>query len=147
MNRAEKLYGSRLAKRVFLGRFLLGSVPARMVQFTRRSPRFAHIIQDLFSGKQPYSGLKKRLLRNLNGSLYDIGFDLPETHAIRKEKTMYYAFYAPTWKGNVELRGLEPRQYHVKDYAEGKDFGVVQGPVAHVPAEFSKHLLLEADPI
>jgi geranylgeranyl reductase family protein len=66
-------YASRLAQRVFLGRFLLGSVPDRMVQFTRRSPRFACIIQDLFSGKQPYQGLKRRLLRNLNGSLYDIG--------------------------------------------------------------------------
>jgi geranylgeranyl reductase family protein len=66
-------FGARLAKRVFLGRFLLRSVPARMVQFTRRSPRFASIIQDLFSGKQPYLGLKRRLLRNLNGSLYDIG--------------------------------------------------------------------------
>src|SRR5580704_6564274 len=70
---ADLEFGSRLAKRVFLGRFLLGSVPARMVQFTRRSPRFACIIQDLFSGKQPYLGLKRRLLRNLNGSLYDIG--------------------------------------------------------------------------
>ena len=69
-------FGSRLAKRVFLGRFLLGSVPARMVQFTRRSPRFAAIVQDLFSGKQPYQGLKRRLLRNLNGSLYDIGMSL-----------------------------------------------------------------------
>jgi flavin-dependent dehydrogenase len=69
-------FGSRLAKRVFLGRFLLGSVPARMVQFTRRSPRFASIIQDLFSGKQPYQDLKRRLLRNLNGSLYDIGMSL-----------------------------------------------------------------------
>jgi geranylgeranyl reductase family protein len=69
-------FGSRLAKRVFLGRFLLGSVPARMVQFTRRSPRFAVIMQDLFSGKQPYLGLKRRLLRNLNGSLYDIGMSL-----------------------------------------------------------------------
>ena len=69
-------FGSRLAKRVFLGRFLLGSVPARMVQFTRRSPRFAGIVQDLFSGKQPYQGLKRRLLRNLNGSLYDIGMSL-----------------------------------------------------------------------
>jgi flavin-dependent dehydrogenase len=73
---ADLEFGSRLAKRVFLGRFLLGSVPARMVQFTRRSPRFATIIQDLFSGKQPYLGLKRRLLRNLNGSLYDIGMSL-----------------------------------------------------------------------
>jgi geranylgeranyl reductase family protein len=73
---ADLEFGSRLAKRIFLGRFLLGSVPARMVQFTRRSPRFAAIMQDLFSGKQPYQGLKRRLLRNLNGSLYDIGMSL-----------------------------------------------------------------------
>ncbi len=65
-------FGSRLAKRVFLGRFLFGSVPARMVQFTRRSPRFSAIMQDLFSGRQPYLGLKRRLLENLNGSLYEI---------------------------------------------------------------------------
>jgi geranylgeranyl reductase family protein len=66
-------FGSRLARRVFVGRFLFGSVPARMVQFTRRSPRFSRIIQDLFSGKQPYSGLRRRLFANLSGSLYEIG--------------------------------------------------------------------------
>jgi len=69
---ADLEFGSRLAKRVFLGSFLLGSVPARMVQFTRRSPRFACIMQDLFAGRQPYLGLKRRLMQNLNGSLYDI---------------------------------------------------------------------------
>ena len=66
-------FASRLAKRVFTGRFLLSTVPARMVQFTRRSPRFRNIMQDLFAGTQPYRGLKKRLLKNLNGSLYEIG--------------------------------------------------------------------------
>ena len=73
------------------------------------------------------------------GSLYDIGFDLPEGHAIRKDKKMYYAFFATDWKGDVELRGLEGRRYHVFDYADGKDYGTVQGPVARVPADFSKH--------
>ena len=66
-------FASRLAKRVFMGRFLLSTVPARMVQFTRRSPRFRNIMQDLFAGTQPYRGLKRRLLKNLNGSLYEIG--------------------------------------------------------------------------
>jgi flavin-dependent dehydrogenase len=70
---ADLEFGSRLAKRVFGGKFLFGSVPSRMVQFTRRSPRFSNIMQDLFSGKQPYLGLKRRLLENLNGSLYEIG--------------------------------------------------------------------------
>jgi len=69
---ADLEFGSRLAKRVFLGRFLYASVPQRMVEFTRRSPRFAGVMQDLFAGKQPYLGLKRRLMRNLNGSLYEI---------------------------------------------------------------------------
>ena len=69
---ADLEFGSRLAKRIFVGQFLFGTVPARMVQFTRRSPRFSAIMQDLFAGKQPYIGLKQRLLRNLNGSLYEI---------------------------------------------------------------------------
>jgi len=65
-------FGSRLARRIFHGRFLLESVPARMVQFTRRSPRFSAIMQDLFAGRQSYRELKRRLWRNLNGSLYEI---------------------------------------------------------------------------
>jgi alpha-galactosidase len=80
------------------------------------------------------------------GALYDIGYDLPETHVIRKDKKMYYAFYALSWKGGVELRGLEDRAYHVVDYVDGKDFGTVHGPVARLSADFSKHLLLEATP-
>ena len=80
------------------------------------------------------------------GTLYDIGFDLPEAHVIRKNTKMYYAFFAATWKGSVELRGLDDRAYHVVDYVDGKDFGTVRGPIAHLSADFSKHLLLEATP-
>jgi alpha-galactosidase len=80
------------------------------------------------------------------GTLYDIGFDLPEAHVIRKDKKMYYAFFAETWKGELKLRGLDDRAYHVVDYVDGKDFGIVQGPVAHLSTDFSKHLLLEATP-
>jgi geranylgeranyl reductase family protein len=73
---ADLEFGSRLAKRIFHGNFLFGTVPARMVQFTRRSPRFSAIMQDLFAGKQPYLGLKRRLLENLNPSLYEIFMSL-----------------------------------------------------------------------
>jgi len=69
---ADLEFGARLAKRIFLGRFLCGTVTQRMVEFTRRSPRFSVIMQDLFAGRQPYASLKRRLLRNLNGSLYDM---------------------------------------------------------------------------
>ena len=52
-------FAAMLAKRVFLGSFLFSSVPARMVQFMRRSPRFRELMQDLFAGTQPYLRLKK----------------------------------------------------------------------------------------
>jgi len=69
---ADLEFSSRLARQVFLGRFLLGSVPARMIQFTRRSPRFSRLMQDLFAGTQSYLGLKNRLMQNLNGSLFEV---------------------------------------------------------------------------
>ncbi len=68
-------FGSRLAKRVFLRRFLFGSVPGRIVQFTRSSPKFAGIMQDLFAGTQSYLGLKRRLIENLNGSLLEVAMN------------------------------------------------------------------------
>jgi flavin-dependent dehydrogenase len=65
-------FGSRLAKKVFQGRFLRGAVPSRMVQYTRRSQRFSILMQDLFAGKQPYLGLKRRLLSDLNGGVLNL---------------------------------------------------------------------------
>jgi geranylgeranyl reductase family protein len=65
-------FGSRLSHRVFNGKFLGGSITSRMVQFTRLSPRFRELMQDLFAGTQPYTGLKKRLMKNLNGSLIEV---------------------------------------------------------------------------
>jgi alpha-galactosidase len=80
------------------------------------------------------------------GDLYDIGFDLPETHVIRKGGEMYYAFFARRWNGSVELRGLQDRSYHIVDYVNNKDFGTVHGPKATISADFAKHLLIEAQP-
>lgn len=80
------------------------------------------------------------------GQLYDIGFDLPETHVIRRDQTMYYAFYAKHWKGPIELRGLDNRNYSVQDYANDKSFGTVSGQNARLNVEFNGHLLLEVRP-
>ena len=80
------------------------------------------------------------------GQLYDIGFDVPETHVIRKDQTMYYAFFAKQWKGPVELRGLEDRNYSVVDYVTGKSLGTVSGHNAHLPVEFDGNLLVEVQP-
>ena len=80
------------------------------------------------------------------GGLYDIGFDRPEAHAIRKDGSMYYAFFAPQWNGKVTLRGLAERPYRVTGYEDGKDLGTVRGPAATLEVKFDKHLLLEAKP-
>ena len=69
---ADLEFGACLAQRVFVGKFLFSTVPARMVQFIRQSPRFQDLMQDLFAGTQPYLGLKSRLLRNLNGTISEV---------------------------------------------------------------------------
>jgi flavin-dependent dehydrogenase len=65
-------FASTLARRLFLGTFMFNSVPARMIQFMRRSPRFRDLMQDLFAGTQPYVELRGRLLRNLSGTLREV---------------------------------------------------------------------------
>jgi alpha-galactosidase len=80
------------------------------------------------------------------GRLYDIGFDRPETHAVRKGDTLYYAFYAKHFQGTVPLRGLGERRYRVRDYVGGRDLGRVSGPQASLPVGFEGYLLVEATP-
>jgi alpha-galactosidase len=80
------------------------------------------------------------------GGLYDIGFDKPEAHAVRKGAAMYYAFYARKHSGEVELRGLGPGSYRVIDYVAGRELGRVSGPTGRLSVSFEKALLLEARP-
>jgi alpha-galactosidase len=80
------------------------------------------------------------------GELYDIGFDLPEAHAVKLGGTMNYAFFAPAYDGTVELRGLDAKPYRVTDYENGTDLGVVTGPSATLHVSFKTHLLLTAEP-
>jgi flavin-dependent dehydrogenase len=68
-------FGAGLAKRLFLGRLLFRSVPQRMIQLMRSSPRFSSLMQDLFAGTQNYLTLKSRLLRNLHGTLLETVLD------------------------------------------------------------------------
>ncbi len=78
------------------------------------------------------------------GTLYDIGFDKPETHAIRKDHAMFYAFYAPHWNGVVQLRGLSTGTYQITDYVHNRKLGTVHGPTADLNVSFDDNLLIEA---
>ena len=59
---------------------------------------------------------------------------------------MYYAFYAPHWSGNVELRGLSAGTYKITDYVHNRDLGTVYGPTAKLNVTFEQHLLIAAEP-
>ena len=103
---------------------------------------------------------EKMLSKGNFRNLYVYGFDVPEAYAIEKDGHMYYAFYAPTsgrptqkdkagverWNGEVELRGLATKTYHVTDYVHRLDYGVVTGPTAKLKVDFTDNLLLEAVP-
>jgi alpha-galactosidase len=78
--------------------------------------------------------------------LYDIGFDQPEAHAIAKDGTMYYAFYAPTWNGKVQLRGLGAGRFKVRDLFNDVDLGVVDATANTLQVRFERFLLLQAVP-
>jgi alpha-galactosidase len=80
------------------------------------------------------------------GGLYDIGFDRPETHVVRKGNALYYAFFAKSFAGDVPLRGLAPGAYQVRDYVHDRDLGTVQGPTAKLTVRFDQSLLIEVRP-
>jgi alpha-galactosidase len=81
------------------------------------------------------------------GTLYDIGFDKPETHAIARDGAMYYAFYADAFEGKVELRGLGAGRYKVRDLFNERALGEVAGGNASLRVAFKRFLLLQATPL
>ncbi len=99
---------------------------------------------------------EKMLSKGTFLNLYVYGYDVPEAYAIEKDGSIYYAFYAPSygektsglqkWSGDVELRGLDTKIFHVVDYANGKNYGSVTGPTAKLAVEFTGNLLLQATP-
>ncbi len=89
---------------------------------------------------------EKMLSKGTYLNLYDVIYDKPESHVIRKDSAYYYAFYADNWKGKIELRGLGNKTYTVHDYENDKDLGTVTGPVGIISPDFKKHLLIECVP-
>jgi len=82
------------------------------------------------------------------GELYDIGYDFPESHCIRKDSSFFYAYYNPKFSGTVTLRGLKAGvHYTVTDYFNGRVLGTLTGDQAKLPVVFDRFLLLEAKPV
>ena len=81
------------------------------------------------------------------GGMYDIGYDVPETHVIRKSDTLFYAFYAKNWSGPIQIRGLSEKSYKVVDYVNNRDMGILSKEKPELSANFKKYLLVMAYPV
>ena len=80
-------------------------------------------------------------------NLYTWGYDYPETHVIRQNDAMYYAFYVDdaSFSGTLELRGLDPEAtYTAVEYTadEPRSF-TVNGADPRIEAEFTRSYLLK----
>jgi alpha-galactosidase len=101
-------------------------------------------------------------------NLYDLVYDVPETHVIRRGKKLFYAFYpgepdgivadnrelyserkdSKRFQGRLELRGLDPAtSYRVYDYENEVELGVVTGADPFLQVEIDHHLLVEVSGI
>ena len=79
-------------------------------------------------------------------NLYDIAYDKPETHVLQKGDTLYYAFYAEEWDGEViELRGLDKnKKYTVCEYtADDKRTFEIDGKNPYIKPKFTRNYLIE----
>jgi alpha-galactosidase len=76
------------------------------------------------------------------GGLYDIGYDWPETHVIQKQDTLYYAFYAEKFSGELIFRGLKNSKYKIVDYVNSVELGHVTKSNNKLQKSFDKYLLL-----
>jgi len=77
-------------------------------------------------------------------NLYDLVFDKPETHVIRKDGKLYYAFYAADWDGEIKLKGLENKQYTITEYTNDElHTYTIDGSNPVINKKFSGNYLIE----
>jgi len=100
--------------------------------------------------KKWFSLYNEKILSKENylGDLYDIGYDKPETHVIKKQEVIYYAFYASHWDGKIKLKGLDKNtDYRVRDYFNNVDLEKISLNDPTINVSFKDFLLIEVSPI
>jgi alpha-galactosidase len=149
-------------------------IPSRVEAGEDVSKRFLPLNEEKRAKWKKWLGIyhQKMLAKGEYLNLYDVVYDVPETHCIRKDDKIYYAFYhtgpaktepqyeitsadensarlrrdPAAFAGEIELRGLDDKTYRLYDYVNDVDYGEVKGPGAKIKVEFSRFLLLEATP-
>ncbi|TAL65554.1 MAG: hypothetical protein EPN88_09470 [Bacteroidetes bacterium] len=83
-------------------------------------------------------------------NLYDLAFDKPETHVVKKGNNLFFGIYADSIPPAqpIQLRGLtRDVEYSVYDYANDKQLGTVNGANPVIQADFKENLLLQLTPL
>ncbi|GMU96181.1 glycoside hydrolase family 36 protein [Ignavibacterium album] len=81
-------------------------------------------------------------------NLYDIAFDKPETHLIRRDDILYYSLFAQNFDGFFEFRGLESdKNYEIKDVVRDEVLGIINKTNPSLKLKFSEYLILQGRPI
>ncbi len=81
---------------------------------------------------------KEKLSEGQYLNLYDIAFDKPETHVIKRGDIYYYSFFADgSFEGNVELRGLPKGDYKAFDLYTGKFLAAIKSSTPFLKLSFA----------
>ena len=80
-------------------------------------------------------------------NLYDIAYDKPEIHVVRKSGIYYYGTYTDKFNSEVELRGLEDTAYKIINYVDDKELGILKDPNPKLKTNFKNYLLIKCIPI
>jgi alpha-galactosidase len=77
-------------------------------------------------------------------NFYDIAFDRPETHVIRKGQTYYYSFFSgEQFHGKVELRGLPKGHYRALDLLTGNTVSRVRSDSPFLNLDFDQSAIIK----
>ena len=81
-------------------------------------------------------------------NLYDIAFDKPETHLIKKGNEFYYSFFSETaFTGTIIFRGLLKGKYSVENLVNGEKLAEVSSKHPSMQITFQTSLLLKLEKI
>lgn len=82
-------------------------------------------------------------------NLYDMAFDKPEIHVVKKGNSLFYGIFADSVSKteSIQLRGLENNvEYSVYDYANDKQLKTINGNNPVIYTYFKENLLLQLTP-
>ncbi len=91
---------------------------------------------------------KLRLSEGEYLNLYDMIFDRPETHVVRKKKRLYYSIFANKFSGQFELRGLsKSKAYEIFNCESNDRIGIIKSGERFINLDFEDHIIICAIPI